>query len=200
MQMFSDPIYRFYQGRLEAAVRNRDMPKHVGVILDGNRRYARKSEVAIGAGHRAGADKGEELVQWCDDLGIPAVTIWVLSTDNFKRDPEELKTIFAIIEEKIAALGEAQNRSKRRRIRAVGRLELLPDSTREAIQRVERDTADYGPYELLWAGGRSALAARPHRPPAPRHEEAEPNMTGAARGEAVGRGGGRQRHSPASVI
>ncbi len=160
-KMFSNLIYRFYQGRLEAAVRNRDMPKHVGVILDGNRRYARKSEVAIGAGHRAGADKGEELVQWCDELGIPAVTIWVLSTDNFKRDPEELETIFSIIEEKIAALGEAQARtSKRRRIRAVGRLELLPESTREAIQRVERDTAEYGPYELLVAvgyGGREEI-------------------------------------------
>lgn len=159
--MFRDLIYRFYQGRLEAAVRDRDMPKHVGVILDGNRRYARKSEVAIGAGHRAGADKGEELIEWCDDLGIPAVTIWVLSTDNFKRDPEELETIFTIIEEKIAALGDSQTRrSKRRRIRAVGRLELLPNSTREAIQRVERDTADYGPYELLVAvgyGGREEI-------------------------------------------
>ncbi len=159
--MFRELIYRFYQGRLEAAVRSVQIPRHVGVVLDGNRRFARKMGFStVGPGHRAGADKAEELINWCDDLRIPVVTVWALSTDNFKRDPEELETIFAAIEEKIDALGRAQNRSKKRRIRAVGRLELLPDSTREAIARVESDTATYGPYELIVAvgyGGREEI-------------------------------------------
>src|SRR5206468_7320356 len=126
-------------------------PRHIGVVLDGNRRFARKKGAfSIGAGHRAGADKAEELLEWCDDLGIPVVTIWALSTDNFNRAPEELATIFTIVEEQVAALAESQLGShRRRRIRAVGRLELLPDSTRAAISRVEAETAGNSPYELI---------------------------------------------------
>ena len=154
-------IYGRYQRRLEAAVRNGRLPQHVGVILDGNRRFARKRGLAnVGLGHRAGADKGDELLAWCDELGIPHVTLWVLSTDNFQRDQAELETIFATIEEKIAAIGEAQMRAKRRRVRAVGRLEMLPESTREAIHRVEAETAENAPFELIVAvgyGGREEI-------------------------------------------
>lgn len=159
--MLRELLYRVYQSRLEAALRRTTMPNHVGVIVDGNRRFARKSFMGIGAGHRAGADKAEELIEWCDDLGIPVVTVWVLSTDNFKRDPEELENIYAIVEEKVGELAAAQERTKRRRrIRAVGRLELLPESTREAIAKVEADTASNGPYDLLVAigyGGREEI-------------------------------------------
>ncbi|MGK2966751.1 MAG: polyprenyl diphosphate synthase [Tepidiformaceae bacterium] len=154
-------LYRLYQSRLEVAVRDGEMPHHVGVILDGNRRFARSRGAAVSDGHRFGADKAEELIQWCDGLKIPVVTVWALSTDNFKRDPEELHSIFTIIEDKISAMGQAQSRAGRqRRIRAVGRLELLPESTREAIARVEAETAAYGPYDLFVAvgyGGREEI-------------------------------------------
>lgn len=154
-------IYRFYERRLEAAVRRAELPGHVGVVLDGNRRFARKKGLSgVGAGHRAGADRAEELLEWCDELAIPVVTVWALSTDNLRRSPEELASIFAIVEEKITALGAAQARSGSRRIRAVGRAELLPQSTREAIARVEADTASNGPYELIIAvgyGGREEI-------------------------------------------
>jgi short-chain Z-isoprenyl diphosphate synthase len=158
--MFTRLVYRFYQHRLEAAARAGELPRHVAVVLDGNRRFARKKGATVGEGHLAGADKADELLAWCDELAIPVVTVWALSTDNFKRDPAELETIFATIEEKIAAMGQAQLRTRRRRIRAVGRLELLPDSTREAIQRVEADTADNGPFDLIVAvgyGGREEI-------------------------------------------
>ncbi len=159
--MLKELIYRFYERRLEAAVRRAELPGHVGVVLDGNRRFARKKGLrGIGAGHREGADRAEELLAWCDELAIPVVTVWALSTDNLRRSPEELTSIFAIVEEKIAALGAAQARSARRRIRAVGRMELLPESTREAIARVEADTASNGPYELIIAvgyGGREEI-------------------------------------------
>ena len=159
--MFKRLVYGYYQRRLEKMVRQGNLPQHVGVILDGNRRFARKSGMSnVSEGHRVGADKAEELLAWCDDMGIPVVSVWALSTDNLKRDPEELEQIFAIVEDKITALGEAQAHSKRRRIRAVGRLELLPESTRAAIQDVERKTAEYGPYELNIAvgyGGREEI-------------------------------------------
>lgn len=159
--MFRAVVYRLYQAQLERAVRSSALPQHVGVILDGNRRYAKKRGLATaGQGHRAGADKAEELIAWCDSLGIPTVTVWALSTDNFNRPPDELETIFTIIEEKIQLMADSQSRSRRRRIRAVGRLDLLPESTRDAIRRVETETAGYGPFELLVAvgyGGREEI-------------------------------------------
>ncbi|HLF79048.1 MAG TPA: polyprenyl diphosphate synthase [Dehalococcoidia bacterium] len=155
-------IYRLYQRSLEHAVRNGQMPRHVGVVLDGNRRFARKAGLlgGVAEGHRAGADRAEALIDWCDELGVPVVTVWALSTDNFKRDPEELESIFALVEDKIDALAKAQSRSNRRRVRAVGRLELLPESTRAAIGRIEAETAENGPYELIVAvgyGGREEI-------------------------------------------
>jgi len=142
-------------------VRNGELPKHVGVVLDGNRRFARKMGLAnVGAGHRAGADKGEELIEWCDQLGIPVVTVWVLSVDNFRRAPEELTEIFTIVEEKVAALGAALEKTSKRRIRAVGRIELLPESTQQAIAKVEAESAANEPYELIIAvgyGGREEI-------------------------------------------
>lgn len=154
-------LYGIYQRRLETLVRRGRLPRHVGVILDGNRRFARKTGLAsVGEGHQAGADKAEDLLRWCDDLSVPVVSVWALSIDNLERDPDELDRIFAIVEEKVRALGEAGARSGLRRIRGVGRLHLLPDSTREAIARVEADTAAYGPYELIIAvgyGGREEI-------------------------------------------
>jgi short-chain Z-isoprenyl diphosphate synthase len=154
-------VYRFYQSRLEHALRQEAIPRHVAVVLDGNRRFARKTGLlSASAGHRAGADRAEDLIAWCDDMRIPVVTVWALSTDNFKRDPDELATIFGIVEEKIEALGKAQSRSSRRRIRAVGRLEMLPESTRAAIARVEAETESNSPYELIVAvgyGGREEI-------------------------------------------
>jgi short-chain Z-isoprenyl diphosphate synthase len=154
-------LYKYYEKRLEREVRQESMPKHVGVVLDGNRRFAKKHGLLdVGAGHRAGADKAEDLVRWCDALGVPWITVWVLSVDNFKRSPEEMDSIFEIVEEKVAALGQAETRSSQRRIRAVGRLELLPQATRDAIERVERETANNGPYDLMIAigyGGREEI-------------------------------------------
>jgi len=157
----TDLLYKFYEKHLEGDVRRGRMPQHVGVVLDGNRRFAKKRGLLdIGAGHRAGADKAEELVRWCDALGVPCITVWVLSVDNFNRSPEEMDSIFAIVEEKVAALGQAEVRNSQRRIRAVGRLELLPQETRDAIARVEAETADNAPYDLMIAigyGGREEI-------------------------------------------
>ncbi|MSP23543.1 MAG: di-trans,poly-cis-decaprenylcistransferase, partial [Dehalococcoidia bacterium] len=157
-----DLVYRIYERELDRGVRHGPIPQHVGVILDGNRRFAKKAGLAVVTdGHRRGADKVEELVGWCDDLEIPAVTLWALSTDNFKRGPDELKAIFALIEEKVAAFSDDSSESpRRRRVRMVGRRELLPHSTQDAIARAEEATANDGPYELLVAigyGGREEI-------------------------------------------
>src|SRR5690606_21370717 len=119
------------------------------------RRFARETGlVSTADGHRHGADTLERLVQWCDDLEIPVLTMWVLSTDNFQRPEQELSAIFALVEERIDGLAEMQARAHRpRRIRAVGRRDLLPLATLEAIERVERATAGNAGAELLIAVG-----------------------------------------------
>ncbi len=87
-------VYRFYEARLEAEVRQGSIPHHVGVLPDGNRRFARTAGLAsIGAGHRDGADNIERLIDWCDELGIAVITVWTLSTDNMNRPGEWLPLI-----------------------------------------------------------------------------------------------------------
>ena len=105
-------VYRFYEGRLEAEVRRGAIPHHVGVLPDGNRRFARTSGLAnVGAGHCDGADNIERLIDWCDELGIPVITVWVLSTDNMHRPADELDAIFEIVETRVEALAEQQRRA-----------------------------------------------------------------------------------------
>ena len=155
-------IYRFYEARLEAVVRRGAIPRHVGVLPDGNRRFARTAGLAsIGAGHRDGADNIERLIDWCDELGIPIITVWALSTDNLNRPAEELDAIFRIVETRVDALAERQRRAAlRRRIRAVGQRDLLPPATVGAIERVEHSTAENSDGDLIIAigyGGRDEI-------------------------------------------
>ncbi len=155
-------IYRIYEARLESEVRRGAIPHHVGVLPDGNRRFARTSGLAsIGAGHRDGADNIERLIDWCDELGIPVITVWALSTDNMNRPADELEVIFKIVETRVEALAERQRRAAiSRRIRSVGRRDLLPDSTVAAIRRVEQMTAGNRDGDLIIAigyGGRDEI-------------------------------------------
>jgi short-chain Z-isoprenyl diphosphate synthase len=154
-------IYRWYERRLEAEVRRGAIPQHVALLPDGNRRFARRAMKSATEGHRVGVDTIARLMEWCDEFGIPVVTLWVLSTDNFQRPAEELAGIFSLVEERIDELADAQARSRRpRRIRSVGRRDLVPASTLEAIERVERDTAHHTGGDLIIAvgyGGREEI-------------------------------------------
>ncbi len=155
-------VYRYYERRLEADVRRGAIPRHVGILPDGNRRFARTSGLQrIGDGHREGADNVARVLGWCDELGIPVVTVWVLSTENLQRPPVELDAIFEIVEERVDDLARRQRRaSLPRRIRAVGRRDLLPASTVAAIERVERLTAENTEGDLLVGvgyGGRDEI-------------------------------------------
>ena len=155
-------VYRLYAGHLMNGARSHPLPKHVAMILDGNRRFARHNGLpALADGYKHGGDKVSEVVGWCDDLSIPVVTLWGLSTENLERDPSELGKIFQIVGDRLRSLSrEGAQGSTRRRIRAVGRLELLPDELREQIEAAERQTADFGPNILNVAvayGGRDEI-------------------------------------------
>ncbi len=155
-------LYRCYEYWLLRHIRALPMPQHIGVILDGNRRFGRDRNLTdLQDIYMAGADKLDDLLEWCVDLGIPAITLWVLSTDNFNRSPGEVSAILTAIETKLKAL--AANplvHHHRVRVQAVGRLELLPASTLAAVRAAEAATKNYRGNTLTIAtayGGREEI-------------------------------------------
>ena len=121
----------------------RPPPRHIGIILDGNRRFGRLSGVVDPLKVYAhGAQKLDDLLDWCGELSIPAVTLWVCSTDNLARQPQEVAGILGALEVKLRALvSDPQIHRRRVRVQAIGRLDLLPDSTIAAIRAAEAATA-----------------------------------------------------------
>lgn len=137
------PVYVLYTRRLRARVRERALPYHVAVILDGNRRWA--NHVGLrepGAGYRHGADKLGELIDWCAALGIGELTVWALSLENLTRSEDEVEALFDVLSHRLPALGGhgAAGRNAPR-IRVFGRLSLLPASLAKAARAVQADTA-----------------------------------------------------------
>jgi short-chain Z-isoprenyl diphosphate synthase len=135
-----DLVYRVYEWRLEQLTSQWRVPRHVGVMCDGNRRWARSAGFPdVSSGHRKGADKIFELLDWCRDAGVEVVTLWLLSTDNLVVRPEsEIEPLLAIIEDTVREL-VAQNW----RVKAVGALDLLPVETAQVLKAASETTADY---------------------------------------------------------
>src|SRR3954453_7718899 len=121
---WSRPLYRLYRGLLLRQVRGRPLPGHVALILDGNRRDARRHGVTDPrAIYDRGAEKLDDVLAWCAELGIAAVTLWVCSTDNLARPADEVAGILGAFEAKIGALAHDPRVSRHRiRVRAAGRL------------------------------------------------------------------------------
>jgi len=152
-----DLAYGAYGKRIEASLDRTVIPRHVGVILDGNRRWAKAYGEQIVEGHRKGADKIHELLGWCEEVGVEVVTLWLLSTDNLNRPPDELADLMVIIENAVRDLAAA----RRWRVHPVGALDLLPEHTREVLKRSEAETADLGGVFVNVAvgyGGRHEIA------------------------------------------
>ena len=156
-------IYHFYERRLLTQVRAFTLPRHVGIILDGNRRFARQHNLTSPQEiYTAGAQKLDDLLDWCVDLGLRAITLWVLSTDNLDRHAEEVSGILSAVESKLVALANnPQIHRQRICVRAVGRLDLLPQSTLAAVRTAEAATKGYdGMYLTIAAayGGQQEIA------------------------------------------
>jgi short-chain Z-isoprenyl diphosphate synthase len=149
------PVYRYYVGRLRHEIQASTLPAHVAVILDGNRRWASLSGLqAPGAGHRAGANKLDELLDWCARLGIEQVTVWALSNENLAREDRELIVLLEVIADKLEALATL-HRDQSIRIRVVGRVEDLPERVRRSVDTVEAATAGNDGLRLNIAVGYS---------------------------------------------
>ncbi|MDH4160433.1 MAG: isoprenyl transferase [Actinomycetota bacterium] len=129
--------YEAYGRRLLASLDDARKPRHVGVILDGNRRWARAYGTDASSGHRRGAAKIAELLGWCEEADVEVVTLWLLSTDNLSRDPDELAPLMRIIED---VVGELADR-RQWRLHPVGALDLLPPETASILKEAAASTA-----------------------------------------------------------
>ncbi|ADY01987.1 Undecaprenyl pyrophosphate synthase [Vulcanisaeta moutnovskia 768-28] len=138
------------------------VPVHVGVIPDGNRRWARKVGLPITEAYRIGSDKVEEFLDWSLDFGIKVVTVYVLSTENFlRRSKLELDLLYSLLKEKLIKIRrDVRIHRNRVRVRVIGRTWLLPEDVRREIELTEETTADYSDHYLNLAvvyGGRQEI-------------------------------------------
>ena len=140
--MLKNLLYRVYERQLLNDVRRRPIPRHVGLIQDGNRRYAREAGLSEPReGYLLASLKTEEVLTWCAALGIPVVTLWWLSTENLTREPDEVATILQVIEQKMAEwMQGGLVQQLRIRVRPIGKLELLPASTLQVLRDIDSTT------------------------------------------------------------
>ncbi|MGK5533370.1 isoprenyl transferase [Streptomyces sp. URMC 129] len=158
---------RLYARRVEGSLDTDRGPKHIGVILDGNRRWAKAAGSTTRQGHEAGAAKIHELLGWCAETDVEVVTLWMLSTDNLNRAPEELTPLLSIVEGAVRGLAE----DGRWRVNHVGALDVLPERTRHVLREAEEMTrgrtgilvnvaVGYGGRQEITDAVRSLLAKR----------------------------------------
>lgn len=137
------------------------IPQSIGVILDGNRRWARARELPALEGHRAGYNKTKEFVLWARDAGVRAVIAYVFSTENWNRASTEVSYLMNLLRE---ALAERETRAYKKeniQIRVVGDRAMLADDMKDQIARAEEHTKDQGGLTLAFAlsyGGRREIA------------------------------------------
>ncbi|HEY8457075.1 MAG TPA: isoprenyl transferase [Actinopolymorphaceae bacterium] len=149
--------YRLYQRRLLAAIPPDRVPRHIAVMIDGNRRWARALGNHVSSGHQAGAEKIPEFLGWCEELGVDVVTIYMLSTDNLSRPADELEPLLDIIERIVDQLAA----TRRWRLHPVGAFDLLPTCVARRLKDATERTADVDGMLVNIAvgyGGRQELA------------------------------------------
>jgi short-chain Z-isoprenyl diphosphate synthase len=141
--------YSIYERRLLALLDRNRLPHHIGIILDGHRRFARESGLAsYSDSYRAGMARFNDFLDWSHELGVPVVTAWVLSRENLVRPETELNPYFEVLSEFFGELAErAQERSER--IRFIGSLDLLPADLVGAAKRAEDANSETGAVRTL---------------------------------------------------
>lgn len=163
-------LYKTYEAQVLGGIDRSRLPKHVAVLADGNRRWARLNAPGqpLEVGYRAGADTLRQFVEWCDQAEIQVVTLWVLSTDNLDRSSEaELAPLLHVIEQLVTELAS----TRRWNVQAVGALDLLPEDTATCLRTAASSTDDvkgmhvnvavsYGGRHELRDAVRSLLAER----------------------------------------
>ncbi|MCH8834291.1 MAG: di-trans,poly-cis-decaprenylcistransferase [Thaumarchaeota archaeon] len=137
------------------------MPNHIAIILDGNRRWAKRNLSLPKEGHFKGADAVENLLDWCEEFDIKIITLYVLSAENLSRKDLELEYLFKIIRIRLEKLfNDPRIHKNQMRVKAIGRVELLPDSIKNVLKRLDDATKNYERHFLNIAiayGGQDEL-------------------------------------------
>ncbi|MEM2839284.1 MAG: polyprenyl diphosphate synthase [Thermoplasmata archaeon] len=150
-----------YEKRLLRQVLSGSIPRHVAVIMDGNRRFAEEMGLGTFEGHQAGKDKLEEMLNWCMELNIKVLTVYAFSTENIMRDPAEIEYLMNMFEENFKKLAEDRRvHDNRIKVRVIGQRWTLPERVQKAIEYAEAKTKDYDRYFFNLAvayGGREEI-------------------------------------------
>jgi len=142
--IFRNPAYSFYERLLKARILAGEPVEHVAIIQDGNRRYAKERGLAKFLGHSLGAETSEKVSDWCLEVGVKHLTLYAFSTENFAREETEKRYLFDLIKKKFMDLNRSKKiHGNRVRVRAIGRVEMLPEDLQREIIRTEESTRDY---------------------------------------------------------
>ncbi|MBE3136687.1 MAG: di-trans,poly-cis-decaprenylcistransferase [Thermoplasmata archaeon] len=154
-------INEFRDDKLLEEIKQHPLPRHIAIIMDGNRRFAKELGLSWEAGHIFGKEKIEEVLDWCFDLGINVLTIYAFSTENFKRSEKEVKTLMLLLKQELDQAKEDSRIHKNKvQIRILGHLESLPKDIQQSAQSIMDMTKTYKTYHLniaLAYGGREEI-------------------------------------------
>lgn len=154
-------IYRIYQKYLENEISKKEIPKHIGIILDGNRRWASKKKYSQQIGHRKGAENTEMILEWCHELGIKIITLYVLSTENLERKDKQLEELLEVVEDKLRdLLNDERIHQYKIKVKSLGRISYLNEEIRKILEELEETTNNYSEHFLNIAiayGGRTEI-------------------------------------------
>jgi tritrans,polycis-undecaprenyl-diphosphate synthase [geranylgeranyl-diphosphate specific] len=137
-------IYKIYEKHLLNQINQYPFPQHIGIILDGNRRWSKIKDVEKEKGHKIGADIAEDLLNWIYELGIKITTIYVLSDENLEREPYEIDNIYSLLEDKLIRLyNDTRIHNKQVRIKSIGDFKKLPKGLQNILKKLELKTENY---------------------------------------------------------
>jgi tritrans,polycis-undecaprenyl-diphosphate synthase [geranylgeranyl-diphosphate specific] len=157
MASFSDIIkgkaYGRYEQKLEKEVKQGAIPKHVAVIMDGNRRYAKMIMKAdANHGHVKGKEKLEEMLNWCLELGVEILTVYAFSTENFSRKEDEVEFLMDLLEKTLIAFADDERIHQNRvKLKVIGDKSMIPDRVAKAVKYAEEKTSGYSDFHLNMA-------------------------------------------------
>ncbi|MCL4328572.1 MAG: polyprenyl diphosphate synthase [Candidatus Thermoplasmatota archaeon] len=160
-EKIGDIASEIYEKVVWEEVKSMPVPNHVAIITDGNRRYASLTGISANEGHLKGKEKLEDVLDWCREIGIKVVTVYGFSTENFRRNPEEVQFLFDLLTDSLNELVDDKRVTENRiRVKVLGRIDSLPPDLRKAIALAEDRTKEYNDFRLNLAigyGGRTEI-------------------------------------------
>ena len=146
-RVIANTAYQTYERKLQKEIEEGLVPRHVAIIMDGNRRFAKEFGLSTTEGHIKGKEKLEEVMEWCLELGVKILTVYAFSTENLNRDPPEVEYLMKLFEDNFHRLATDERIHKYHiRLTVIGQRELLPRRVQKAIEMAEDATKMYDSY------------------------------------------------------